>query len=70
MQDEAEKHPYFLDVRTEEEKMNNVPAVQCVVYGFGESSVNIRAYVWTETPESGFVLFCDLNKSIKERFDQ
>lgn len=70
MREEAEKHPFFLDARTDEEKMNDVPAVRTVVVGFGDSSVNLRAYVWTDSPESGWDLFCDLNKSIKERFDK
>lgn len=70
MTEEAEKHPLFLDARTKEEKKKKVPAVICRVVGFGDSSVNLRAYVWTDSPESGWDLFCDLNKSIKERFDK
>ena len=37
---------------------------------FGESSVNLRAQVWSENPGKGFELKCDINKSIKERFDR
>lgn len=70
MREEAMKHPNFIDNRTEEEKKNKEPAVNVRVLGFGDSSVNLRAWVWAEDPGKGFVLACDLNKSIKERFDK
>ncbi|MCB9185489.1 MAG: mechanosensitive ion channel family protein [Flavobacteriales bacterium] len=68
--EEAEKHPYFLDGRTKEEKQSGWPAVKCRVVGFGDSSVNLRADVWSNSPEESWELFCDLNKSVKERFDK
>jgi len=70
MREEAMKHPNFIDNRTEEEKKNKEPAVNVRVLGFGDSSVNLRAWVWAEDPGKGFVMACDLNKSIKERFDK
>lgn len=68
--EEAEKHPNFLDGRSPEEKETDWPKVKCRVIGFGDSSVNIRADVWSETPEKSWELFCDVNKSVKERFDE
>jgi small-conductance mechanosensitive channel len=68
--EEAEKHPLIYDGRTPEEKRNAWPLVKCRVIGFGDSSVNLRADVWSKTPEESWELFCDLNKSIKERFDK
>lgn len=68
--EEAEKHPYFLDGRNDEEKETGWPAVKCRVIGFGDSSVNLRADVWSNSPEESWELFCDINKSIKERFDR
>lgn len=70
MQKEAMKHPFFMDNRTREEKGKDEPAVPVRVIGFGDSSVNLRAYVWAPDPKSAFVMGCDLNKSIKERFDK
>lgn len=67
--DEAEKHPYFLDGRSKEEIDSGWPKVKCRVIGFGDSSVNLRADVWSKSPEESWELFCDLNKSVKERFD-
>ena len=70
MREEVEKHPNFLDVRSEEQKKNKEPAVNVRVTGFGDSSVNIRAWAWAANPGSGFRMACDLKKSIKERFDR
>ncbi|MBT4858659.1 mechanosensitive ion channel family protein [archaeon] len=69
MQQEAMKHKLFLDNRTKQEKEANEPAVIVRVLGFGDSSVNLRAYVWSKTPSEAFKMGCDLNESIKERFD-
>ena len=68
--EEAEKHPNFLDGRTQEEKDSGWPKVKCRVIGFGDSSVNLRADVWSKSPEESWELFCDINKSVKERFDK
>jgi small conductance mechanosensitive channel len=70
MREEAEKHPDFIDTRSEEQKKNKEPAINVRVVGFGDSSVNIRAWVWAANPGAGFRMACDLRKSIKERFDK
>jgi small-conductance mechanosensitive channel len=67
---ETMKHPNYIDVRTEEEKKKGKPAVQVRVIGFGDSSVNLRAYVWTLDHSSGFSLKCDVFQSVKEQFDK
>lgn len=67
--EEAENHPLSMDGRNEVEKANGWPMIKCRVIGFGDSSVNLRADVWCNSPEESWELFCDLNKSIKERFD-
>jgi len=69
MTEEAEKHLLCIDGRQLEEKAVDWPKVKCRVIGFGDSSVNLRMDVWSATPEDSFELFCDVNKSIKERFD-
>lgn len=38
--------------------------------GFGESSVNLRAWVWAKDAPTVFKMVCDLNKTIKEEFDK
>jgi small conductance mechanosensitive channel len=70
IQEEAVKHPNYIDNRTREEKKNNIHPVIVRVIGFGDSSVNLRAFVWSKDHVTGFVLKCDLFKSVKERFDK
>jgi small-conductance mechanosensitive channel len=70
MRSEAIKHPNFVDNRTDEDKENNVPPVIVRVIDLADWSVNLRAYVWSENSPSGFIMKCDLRKSIKERFDK
>ena len=70
IQSEAMKHQLCIDNRTKEEKENKDPQVRVRVIGFGDSSVLLRAWIWAKDPQDAFVLGCDLNKSIKERFDK
>jgi small-conductance mechanosensitive channel len=70
IKEEALKHPLRLDNRTKEEIANNEEPVKVRVIGYGESSVNLRAYVWVNSPPDAFILGCDLNQSVKERFDK
>ena len=70
IRDEAVKHPNYIDNRTKEDKRNNIHPVMVKVIGFGDSSVNLRAFIWSKDHTSGFVLKCDLFKSVKERFDR
>lgn len=70
IQEEAMAHRNFIDKRTDEDKAEGDPAVMVRLIEFGESSLNLRAYVWTADPIKGFELKCDINKSIKERFDR
>jgi len=69
MQQEALQHPLCLDNRTREEKKEGKPQVVVRLIGFTDLGVQLRAYVWAKDPTDSFVLKCDLNKSIKERFD-
>lgn len=70
IRDEAIKHPNFIDNRSEEERKDNIPDVVIRVINLADWSVNLRAYIWSENSASGFVMKCDLRKSIKERFDK
>jgi len=69
MADAAMKHPLCIDHRDAEEKERGEPQVLVKVVGFGDSSVNLRAYVWASNPREAWHLGTDLNKTIKERFN-
>lgn len=70
MREEAMKHPSHIDNRTDKEIQDNLSPVKVKVIGFGDSSVNLRAWVWAEDPINALDMHWDLNKSIKERFDK
>ena len=70
MVEEAEKHPKLIDNRSPQEIESGTPKVVTRVIGFGDSSVNLRAYTWASDPIAGFVMKTDLYKSIKMRFDE
>lgn len=70
MQDEALKHPNCIDNREKEEMEGGIPAVKVRVINLGESSIDLRADVWSASPGKGFELKCDLLKSIIERFNK
>ncbi|MCF8268019.1 MAG: mechanosensitive ion channel family protein [Ignavibacteriales bacterium] len=69
IQEEARKHPYFIDNRTKEEKAKKVPPVLVRMVGHGDFSINLRAYVWCPNNDTAFALQCDLLYSVKKRFD-
>ncbi len=69
MQEEALKHPLHIDNRTPEQIEQGVDEIVVRVISFGDSSVNLRAWVWAANQADGFILHCDLLESIKERFD-
>ena len=70
MHDEGVAHPNFIDHRSEEEIKEGVLPVITRVMGFGDSSVNLRTFIWSKDHSSGYVLKTDLYKSIKEQFDK
>ncbi len=70
IQEEAEAHPNLIDNRNEQEKADGVPQVVVRVMGFGDSSVNLRAWLWAAEPPKGFVMTKDLYHSVKKRFDK
>lgn len=70
IKDEARKHPLFIDPRTPGEKKKNVDDITVRVIGLSDFSVDLKAYVWTDGNDNGFVLMTDLMKSVKQRFDK
>jgi small conductance mechanosensitive channel len=69
IQEEALKHKLCIDHRTKKEKKEGLPQVMVRLISFGDSSVNLRAYVWTSDPLNVFQLHGDINKAVKKRFD-
>ncbi len=65
----AQKHPKFMDYRTDEEKKRNVP-VEVLISELGESGIRLRTRVWTKNPEDAMRLASDVRKSVKHRFDK
>jgi small-conductance mechanosensitive channel len=70
MEEEAMRHPHCRDNRTIAEKENGDPQVVVRLINLAESGQQLRAYVWANDPTSGFILKCDLLKSIKQHFDK
>jgi small conductance mechanosensitive channel len=70
IQDEAMKHRYFIDNRNEVDIAREEQPVAVRVLTFLSGGIRLRAYVWTRNATDAFDLKCDLNKSIKERFDK
>lgn len=70
IQEEAMKHPHFIDNRTDEDKEAKTPPVIVRVVAWAGSSLTLRASIWAGTSLDGFVMKCDLLKSVKEAFDR
>ena len=70
MQEEAMKHPECKDNRNRTEKEGGEPQVIVRLINLAESGQQLRAYVWAKDPTAGFILKCDLLKSIKQQFDK
>lgn len=60
-------HPYYIDVRTEEE-IQEKPKVEIQIREFGENSILMRANMWTKTVKENFEACSDARIKIKERF--
>ena len=53
-----------------EDKKNNVPVVLTHVVSLDDSSVGLKAWANAENNSNAYVLYCDVLRSIKERFDK
>lgn len=69
IQEEAQKHPLFIDVRTKEERAKKAPAVLVRMIKHGDFSIDLRAYVWSANNDTAFSLRSDLLYNVKKRFD-
>jgi len=69
IRDQAENHPLCIDCRTIEEKNEGKNKVEVFLVKLSDYSIVLRAHVWVNEPDSGYLINWELNKSIKERFD-
>ena len=69
IREEVLKYPGVLDNRTASEKSDGQDMVIIKVIGWGESSINLRAYVWADGHRNGLFMKFDLLKNIKDAFD-
>lgn len=70
IQEEAEKHPNFIDNRSDEQLEAGEDAVIVRVVSWGDFSINLRIWVWADDAPKAFIMCCDLHESIKERFEK
>lgn len=70
IQETAVNHPKCIDVRTAQQISENIPQVVVRVINWGESCINLRAWIWTRNPPDAFELGCDLYEQVKYRFDE
>jgi len=69
IQEESMKHPNFIDNRTAEEKKKGAPPVLVRLVALADFSVQLKAYVWSNSNAESFALQCDVMKSVFERFN-
>ena len=70
MEEEGAKHPDCIDVRTEAQIKSGEHQVNTRLLSFGDFSVNLRAYVWSNDPLKVYQMHSDINRAIKKRFDK
>ena len=70
MEEEIKKHPLHIDIRTPEDIENGIPEVTSRVIALANSSVTLKAWAYADNTANGFSMYCDLLRSIKERFDK
>lgn len=69
IKDEVMKHKFYRDIRSEIEIKDNKEALRIFVREITDYSIRIRANVWSDNPEESWLLYTDVLKSVKERFD-
>ena len=70
IQEEAEKHPNSIDVRSEQDIADGAPYIRVRLVNYGQSSIDLKAWVWVDSWGNGFATHCDILDAVKRRFDQ
>jgi len=70
IQEEAMKHPFYISNLGISQLNVDEYKVEVRLVSFGDFSINLRAFVWTDDPLKVGKLQSDLNKVVKKRFDK
>ena len=70
IREEVLNHPLHMDARTDKQKKDGEDIVPVRVIQLAEFSINLRAWAWAKDSGDAFIMSCDLNESIKLRFDK
>jgi small-conductance mechanosensitive channel len=70
LKDIAQNHNLCIDIRSKEDIERGIPKVKVRVVNLTDSSVTLRAWIWTANPEDGFAIRFDMYKNVKETFDR
>ena len=70
IQEESMRHPNFIDNRTAEEKKDDAPPVLVRLIDLADFSVQLKAYVWSNSNGEAYALKCDVMKSVFDRFNK
>lgn len=70
IREEIKKHPDYQDGRSAQDKANHVEEVIIRLTSFNDSSITLRATVYSQSNAQGFAMLCDLRLAIKKRFDK
>lgn len=70
MKEEIMRHPNYIDARTKEDIANHIEPVIVRLTAFNDSSLTLRATVYSKDNSEGFAMLSDLRLSIKRRFDK
>jgi small conductance mechanosensitive channel len=70
IQEEAAKHPEYLDNRDQEQISRGEHPVQVKVINLGETYLTVRAWIWTRNPAASISMGYDLLEKIKDRFEE
>ena len=69
MQEECENHPLIIDNRSKLEQEQGNPIVKTALTVINDSTMTIRAWAWSNNYGDSYALQCDVNETIKARFD-
>ncbi len=70
IQEVSENHPNTIDVRTQKDIDDGAPYIRVRMINYGESSIDLKAWVWIDKWTNGFAAHCDILDAVKKRFDQ
>ncbi len=69
MQEEAANHPLFVNRLSVEEIAAGEHPISVRVLSLDQGVARLRAWVWAKNSPDAFVIGCDLNESLKKRFE-